>query len=101
LIGAIHHAALTEELSGPVNAVAPNPVTNRELVKTLGCVLGRPAVVPMPALAARLAFGQAADELLLASTRVSCDRLTDAGFAFHHPDLEETLRSLLGRRKVS
>ena len=86
---------LTEEsLSGPVNAVSSCPVTNREFTKTLGRVLGRPAVCPVPAFAARLAFGEMADALLLASARVMPSRLQDSGYTFQHNDLETALKSL-------
>jgi NAD dependent epimerase/dehydratase family enzyme len=84
-----------EELSGPVNVVSPQPVTNLEFTKTLGRVLRRPTLFPMPAFAARLAMGQMADELLLASARVEPTRLTKAGFAFGWPRLEEALRHVL------
>jgi hypothetical protein len=77
--------------------VAPQPVTNREFTKTLGRVLGRPTLFPMPAFAARLAFGQMADELLLASQRVEPARLLASGFQFRFPDLEGALRHLLGK----
>ena len=69
-VGAIRHALLTEPLQGPANATAPQPVTNEEFTKTLGKVLRRPTVLPMPAFAARLMFGEMADELLLSSARV-------------------------------
>ena len=96
-IGAVRHALDDESASGPVNVVAPVPVTNREFTKTLGRVLGRPTVVPMPAFAARLMFGEMADALLLASQRVQPERLAAAGFEFRHPDLESALRHTLGR----
>lgn len=95
--GAFKFAVENEHLHGAFNLVAPNPVTNREFTKTLGRVLGRPTFVPMPAFAARLAFGQMADELLLASTRVSSERLQQAGYQFQHPELEPMLRNVLGR----
>lgn len=95
VVNAIQFALTTESLSGPVNVVAPNPVTNREFTKTLGKVLGRPTIVPMPAFAARLAFGEMADALLLASTRVVPTRLTDSGFKFEYADLETGLRHVL------
>jgi uncharacterized protein (TIGR01777 family) len=95
--GAIHHAVLTDSLSGPVNAVAPKPVTNTEFTKTLGRVLGRPAIVPMPAFAARLALGEMADELLLASIRVEPRQLIESGYDFRQPTLESALRHLLGK----
>jgi uncharacterized protein (TIGR01777 family) len=97
LVGAIHHAIMTESLAGPVNATAPNPATGRELATTLGRVLGRPAAVPVPAAALRLAFGEMADVALLSSARVLPARLQESGFAFRHPDLEAALRFLLGR----
>ena len=84
-----------DSLSGPVNLVAPNPVTNREYTKTLGKVLGRPTILPMPAFAARLAFGEMADELLLASTRVVPRELEHAGFEFTYPELEPALQHVL------
>jgi uncharacterized protein (TIGR01777 family) len=84
-----------EKLNGPVNAVAPQPVTNLEFTKTLGRVLGRPTLFPLPAFAARLALGQMADELLLASARVVPACLTAAGYTFAHPQLEGALRHVL------
>ena len=95
--GAIHHALLTSSLRGPVNAVAPNPVTNIEFTKALGQVLRRLTIVPMPAFAARLAFGAMADELLLASTRVEPKQLVQSGYEFRQPTLGAALRHLLGR----
>ncbi|GIW91430.1 MAG: hypothetical protein KatS3mg109_1862 [Pirellulaceae bacterium] len=85
------------ELSGPVNAVAPQPVTNQEFTRTLARVLRRPAFLPMPAWAARLALGKMADELLLASTRVSPAKIRAAGYAFRFEQLEPALRHVLGR----
>ena len=97
LVRAIRHALATDTLAGPVNAVAPEPVTNRELARTLGRVLGRPALLPLPAVAARLLLGQMADELLLASARVEPVRLRATGFTFRHAKLEDALRHELGR----
>ena len=91
-LGAIHHALATDTLRGPVNAVAPRAVTNLEFTKTLGRVLGRPTIFPMPGFMARLLFGQMADELLLGSTRVEPARLVASGFKFKYPGLEEALR---------
>jgi NAD dependent epimerase/dehydratase family enzyme len=79
-------------LCGPINAVAPHPVTNRELTKTLGRVLGRPTIFPMPAAAARLAFGEMADEMLLGGARVEPRVLSAAGFECQYPQLESALR---------
>jgi len=91
----VRHALATDALSGPVNAVAPEQVTNAEFTRALARVLRRPAVLPLPAFAARLAFGQMADEALLASQRVAPERLAAGGFHFRHPDLEPALRSIL------
>ncbi len=82
-------------LEGPVNIVTPNPVTNLKFTKTLGAVLSRPTVLPMPAFAARLAFGEMADGLLLASARVIPDKLRDAAFTFQHDQLGNCLQALL------
>jgi len=95
LVAAINHALSNPALSGPVNAVAPTPVTNLEFTETLGRVLGRPTIFPMPAFAARLAFGEMADEVVLASTRAKPARLLSSGFTFRCPDLEGALRILL------
>jgi uncharacterized protein (TIGR01777 family) len=97
VVGAIHHAMMTEALAGPVNATAPQPVTSRVFATTLGRVLDRPAVVPVPAPALRLVFGEMADVALLGSTRVLPARLQESGYAFRYPELEGALRFLLGR----
>ena len=70
VVGAIKFALTNETLSGPVNFVAPNPVTNSEFTKTLGKALSRPTLFPIPAFGVRLAFGEMADALLLSSQRV-------------------------------
>jgi uncharacterized protein (TIGR01777 family) len=95
VIGAIHHCGMTESLQGPVNLVAPNPVTNLEFTKTLGRVLWRPTIMPLPAFAARLMFGELADALLLSSTRVAPGRLLATNYVFGFPQLEGALRHLL------
>ena len=97
--GAILHTITTQSLKGPVNAVSPNPVTNREFTKILGHVLSRPTIFPMPAFAARLVFGEMGDALLLASTRVKPAKLLESGFQFQNQDLENALRHLLGKKK--
>lgn len=94
----IGHALATPSLRGPVNAVALQPVTNRIFTKTLAKVLSRPALVPVPAFALRLALGQMGDELLLASARAVPKRLLDSGFKFTHPEFEAALRALLNRQ---
>jgi hypothetical protein len=97
LSGVIRHALTTESLRGPVNAVAPQAVTNLEFTQTLGRVLRRPTPFPMPAFAARLAFGEMAEALLLASARVEPTRLVASGYRFRAPELEGALRHLLGK----
>jgi uncharacterized protein (TIGR01777 family) len=97
LVSVILFALNTQTLKGPVNAVAPHPATNRAFTKTLGRVLSRPTIFPMPAFAARLAFGEMANDLLLGSTRVKPERLEAAGFSFKYPELEPALRHVLAR----
>ena len=101
VVGCIHHALATDSLHGPVNTVAPNAVTNREFTQTLGKVLGRPTLFPLPGFMARLAFGEMANDLLLGSTRVVPQVLRDTGYEFLFPDLEPALRCMLGREKGS
>ncbi|MHB0960163.1 MAG: TIGR01777 family oxidoreductase [Pirellulaceae bacterium] len=95
--GAIEHALQTNALTGPVNAVAPQPVTNRTFTETLGHVLHRPTRIAIPAAVIRFALGEMADALLLSSTRVVPRRLMETGYVFRHDDLEDALRHLLGR----
>lgn len=97
VIGAVLHALASADLSGPVNTVAPNPVTNREFATTLGRVLSRPALLPLPAFAVKLLFGEMGEELLLSSTRVQPERLKQSGYEFRFPELEGALRHVLGR----
>ena len=95
-VSAIKLALNEETFRGPVNVVAPNPVTNEVFTKTLGHVLSRPTALAMPAFAARLAFGEMADEMLLTSQHVVPKRLTDAGFQYQYPELEAALRKYVG-----
>lgn len=95
LLGMILFAAYTDSLSGPVNAVAPNPVTSAEYAKVLGKVIHRPSFAPLPAFALRALFGELADGALLVSQRVLPKRLRD--FHFTHPTLEAALRFTLGK----
>jgi len=92
LVGIILFALQKDSLQGPVNAVAPQPVTNREFTKTLGRVLFRPTCLPMPASTSRMVFGEMADELLLASARVKPSKLEAAGYSFQYPELKNALR---------
>jgi hypothetical protein len=96
LVGIVLHALQSGELRGPVNAVAPVPVTNREFTEALGKVLSRPTLFPVPAFALRLAVGEMADALLLSSERVVPRRLEATGYHFRYPELGGALRHLLG-----
>lgn len=99
LTGIVLHALSREELRGPVNAVTPCPVTNRELTEALGKVLSRPTPLPVPSFALRLALGEMADPLLLASARVVPRRLEETGYHFRFPEIRAALRHLLGKRE--
>jgi uncharacterized protein len=99
LVGVIRRALADESLRGPVNAVAPNAVTNEEFTKALGRVLGRPTFLHVPAFAARLAFGEMADALLLSSARVEPARLKEAGYEFSQTEIEGALRHVLKKRQ--
>jgi uncharacterized protein (TIGR01777 family) len=90
-LGVIHHVLMTEGVSGPVNATAPNPVTNREFVATLARVLGRPALLPVPAPVLQLAFGEMADVALLGGARAIPARLVQSGYQFQYAQLEGAL----------
>ena len=96
LVGVLHRALWDERLEGPVNAVAPVPLTNGEFTRTLGCVLKRPTSLAMPATAVDLALGEMGCELLLSGARVLPRQLERVGFAFRFPDAESALRSELG-----
>lgn len=93
-----HRALMDQALAGPVNAVAPAAVTNRELTRALGRVLRRPTILPLPALVVRATFGEMGEALLLSSTRVTPARLLAAGHEFRAPAIEVALRQLLGTR---
>ncbi len=95
VVGVIQHALTNESLKGPANAVSPVTVTNAEFTQTLGRVLGRPTILPVPTLAVRTLFGEMGRELLLASQGVLPERLRQSGYSFRHPELEQALRALL------
>ena len=80
-----------ENLRGAVNAVSPNPVTNHDFTKTLGDVLYRPTILPLPEFAVSMIFGEMGDALLLSSTKVLPKRLLDAGFEFKYPELKPAI----------
>ena len=95
--GALRLMVYDSFVNGPVNFVAPHPVTNAEFTKTLGSVLSRPTFLPVPAFGARLAFGEMADALLLSSQRVEPAVLKARGFGFRFPRLEPALKHVLHR----
>jgi uncharacterized protein len=95
MVGAVHHILKTDSLQGPVNMVAPKPVTNADFTRVLASVLSRPAILPVPAFAMQLALGQMAEEVLLASERVDPAKLSASGYEFHYSDLQSALTSLL------
>jgi uncharacterized protein len=97
VVGVILYALSTESLAGAVNATAPNPVSNREFARTLGRVLRRPTILPLPAAAIRLGLGEMGSVALLQSQRVVPARLLQSGYRFRHPQLEGALRAVLGR----
>jgi hypothetical protein len=91
----IQHIIADDSIRGPVNFAAPNAVSNREFTKTLGRVLRRPTIFPLPAVVARLAFGEMADELLLTPIRVYPKKIVESGYKFLHPELGEALKHIL------
>ena len=96
---ALEHLLHADSLAGPVNLVAPGPVTNAAFTRTLARVLGRPALLPLPAPLGRLLLGEMGQELLLCGQRVSSARLEASGFRFRHPELEAALRAELSSRR--
>jgi len=95
MVGAIHHILKNDLLQGPVNMVAPKPVTNAEFTKTLASVLSRPAFLPMPAFAVKAIFGEMGEELLLSSQKVEPGRLISSGYPFRFRELRLALEALL------
>ncbi|TWT82783.1 Epimerase family protein [Planctomycetes bacterium CA13] len=100
VLGAIYHVIMKSEIVGPINFVSQNPITNADFARTLGRVLNRPAMFPAPAFALRIALGEMADALLLASTRIHATALEQSGYRYRFTDLEETLRYSLGRNRL-
>ncbi|MEQ8168821.1 MAG: TIGR01777 family oxidoreductase [Candidatus Eremiobacterota bacterium] len=94
-LGAILHILRHDNLSGPINIVSPDPVTNRRFTKILSKVLKRPSLFPVPSFALRLMFGEMADELLLSGARVIPVKLNASGYEFRHKTLEDALRDML------
>jgi uncharacterized protein len=97
VVALIMHALTNQSLRGPVNAVAPLAVTNADFTRVLGAVLHRPTIFPVPAFMVRAAFGQLADELLLASNRAVPQAALASGFKFRYPEIKGALEHVLGR----
>ncbi len=96
LLGIIRHILLHEELSGPVNVVAPHAATNGEFTEVLGRLLHRPTLFAMPAPVAKLVFGkEMAEEMLLSSTRVYPKKLLESEYVFQYPTIEGALKHLI------
>ncbi len=96
-VGALYQLLMRDELKGPFNLVSPEPQTNHDFMRVLGHVLHRPTVLPAPAFALRVVFGELVDAALLPSQRAEPQALARAGYAFAHPSLEACLRFTLGR----
>lgn len=96
VIGAIYHAICDDRVAGPFNLTSPHPLTNRDFARTLGQVISRPALIPAPAFALRLALGEMADALLLSSTRVIPTVLMQSDYEFRFTDADDALRYCLG-----
>ncbi|BBI17218.1 TIGR01777 family oxidoreductase [Neochlamydia sp. S13] len=97
VLAVILHVLKAEKLKGPINVVAPHPVTNDVFTKTLGKALGRPTILSFPSFVLRVVLGEKAEELLLSSQRVSCSKLIDSGYTFLHSNLEKALPQLLAQ----
>lgn len=95
MVGAIHHILKTDLMQGPVNLVAPKPVTNAEFTRTLASALSRPTIFPMPAFAVKVAFGEMGETVLLGSQRVEPAQLIASGYPFAFSDLRASLENLL------
>lgn len=95
LVGAIHHILKSDLVNGPVNMVAPKPVTNAEFTRVLASVLSRPAIFPMPEFAVKLLFGEMGETVLLGSQRVEPTQLVSSGYPFRFRDLRASLEHTL------
>ena len=98
LMGIFLHIIGHSEIQGPVNAVTPNPVTNRAMTKVLGRILHRPTIFPIPAFIVRLIFGEMADEMFLSSTRVVPNVLLQTGYSFLYPDLKGAITHIVDKK---
>jgi uncharacterized protein (TIGR01777 family) len=97
MVGATHHILKSDLLQGPVNMVAPKPVTNAEFTRTLASVLSRPAIFPMPAFAVKLVFGEMGETVLLGSQRVEPAQLVASGYPFRFSELRASLENIVSR----
>jgi NAD dependent epimerase/dehydratase family enzyme len=97
VVGGFYHALMNGNVAGPVNLVAPRAANNLQFTKTLGAVLKRPTIMPLPAVVVKTLFGEMGEALLLGSTRVVPRRLQESGYNFLYPELEAALRHQLGR----
>jgi uncharacterized protein (TIGR01777 family) len=95
MVGAIHHILKSDLVRGPVNMVAPKPVTNAEFTTTLAAVLGRPAIFPVPTFAVKLAFGEMGETVLLGSQRVEPTQLVTTGYPFRFRTLRSSLENIV------
>ena len=99
VVNGIHHVLFNDSIQGPVNFVTPTPVTNAEFTRLLAKALNRPAIFPVPKAAAKLAFGEMADELLLASANVEPSKLLESNYPYQYPELEGAFRHQLQNKK--
>jgi len=97
VIGSVYHVLTRKEITGPVNIVSPDPVTNRQFTTSLGRVLSRPTPLPLPEALINSVFGQMGKEILLSSTRVMPEVLIESGYRFRNPELFMSLRQMLGK----
>jgi len=97
MVGGILHILKTDLVQGPVNMVAPKPVTNAEFTRTLATVLSRPAIFPVPGLVIKAALGEMGEAILLGSQRVEAARLASTGYPFRFSELAASLKNTLGR----
>ncbi len=95
LAGAIQYSIENEAVTGAVNGVAPNPVTNKAFTEAFGSAVKRPAVIPVPKFAVKLAMGEVANETAFTDLEIRPQRLLDAGFSFQHPTIDVALHALL------
>ena len=100
-IAAIQHLMMTPDCEGAFNLTSPNPVKQKQFARVLGRVLRRPAFIPLPGFVLRIVFGELARPILLEGQKVLPDRLLKSGFEFQTPNLEGSLRDILGAWKTN